>query len=70
LTLDFAGSIFSKSNVNGETGMFIGFVILVAGILLLLSKMGYISGGFWDYIWPILLIALGAKIIFDRKKHK
>ena len=50
--------------------MFIGFVILVAGILLLLSKMGYISGGFWDYIWPILLIALGGKILFDRKKNK
>ena len=48
--------------------MFIGFVVLFAGILLLLSKMGYISGGFWDYIWPILLIALGGKIIFDRKK--
>lgn len=49
--------------------MFVGFALLIAGILLLLAKMGYISGGFWDYFWPIILIALGAKIILDRKRH-
>jgi len=48
--------------------MFVGFAFLIAGTLLLLSKLDIISGGFWDYFWPILLVALGAKMIFDRKK--
>ncbi|MEW5922999.1 MAG: DUF5668 domain-containing protein [Candidatus Zixiibacteriota bacterium] len=49
--------------------MFFGFAILAAGVLLLLAKMDFISGGFWDYFWPIVLIALGANIIFDKKRH-
>ncbi len=49
--------------------MFVGFALLVAGVLLLLAELDIISGGFWDYFWPIVLIALGAKIIFDKKKH-
>ena len=49
--------------------MFWGFAVLIAGVLLLLAEMDIISGGFWDYFWPIVLIALGAKIIFDKKKH-
>jgi len=48
--------------------MFVGFAFVIAGILLILSKMDIISGGFWDYFWPIVLIALGAKIVFDHKK--
>jgi uncharacterized membrane protein HdeD (DUF308 family) len=48
--------------------MFVGFALLIAGILLLLAKFDIITGGFWDYFWPILLIALGAKVIFDHKK--
>ena len=48
--------------------MFVGFAFVIAGVLLLLSKLDIISGGFWDYFWPILLVALGAKMIFDRKK--
>ncbi len=50
--------------------MFIGFALLVAGILLLLAKLDIISGGFWDYFWPILLVALGAKMIFERRKPR
>ncbi len=50
--------------------MFVGFALLVAGILLLLAKLDIISGGFWDYFWPILLVALGAKMIFERKKSR
>jgi uncharacterized membrane protein HdeD (DUF308 family) len=48
--------------------MFVGFAFLIAGVLLLLAKLDLISGGFWDYFWPIILVALGAKMIFDRKK--
>nr|MBN2278413.1 hypothetical protein [candidate division Zixibacteria bacterium] len=47
--------------------MFIGSILVISGILLLLAKLGYIPGGFWDYFWPIILIGLGAKLIFSRK---
>jgi hypothetical protein len=50
--------------------MFVGFAFIIAGALLLLSKLGYISGGFWDYFWPIILVALGAKMIFSHKSTK
>jgi uncharacterized membrane protein HdeD (DUF308 family) len=50
--------------------MFIGLILIIAGILLILSRMDIISGGFWDYFWPIILIALGGKLIFDRRKLK
>jgi hypothetical protein len=48
--------------------MFWGFALIVAGGLMLLSELHMIPGDFWDYLVPIILIALGAKMIFDRKK--
>jgi hypothetical protein len=50
--------------------MFWGIAFLIAGGLLLLSRMHVITGDFWDYLVPIVLIALGAKMIFDRKRHR
>lgn len=50
--------------------MFVGFALLIAGVLMLLSKLDIISGGFWDYFLPIILVALGAEMIFDRKKRR
>jgi len=49
--------------------MFFGFALLIAGILLLLSRADLIPGDFWDYLLPIILIAFGAKTILTRKKN-
>ncbi|SYZ74177.1 hypothetical protein TRIP_C60447 [Candidatus Zixiibacteriota bacterium] len=49
--------------------MFWGIAFLIAGALLLLSRLNVIPGDFWDYLIPIVLIALGAKMIFDRKRR-
>jgi len=48
--------------------MFIGILLLLIGALLLLDKLGIIYGDFWDYLWPVALIALGASMIFERRK--
>jgi len=48
--------------------MLIGFILLIAGILLVLARADVIPGDVWDYLLPIGLIALGAKMIFDKKK--
>lgn len=50
--------------------MFIGFVLILAGILLLLNHLHIIPGDFWDYIWSILLVALGLDMVFKRRKSK
>ncbi|MFH2036273.1 MAG: DUF5668 domain-containing protein [Candidatus Zixiibacteriota bacterium] len=50
--------------------MFFGIALVIAGILLVLSRMGIIYGDFWDYFWPIILIALGVKMVFDHKRPR
>ncbi len=50
--------------------MFLGVLLLVMGFLMLLEKMGVIYGDFWDYLWPVALLALGASMILDRKKGR
>lgn len=51
--------------------MFLGLLLLIIGILLVLDRMGIIYGSFWDYLWPVALIALGADFIIKsaRRKH-
>jgi len=48
--------------------MFIGALLILAGAILLLDKMGYMPGDFWDYFWPVIIIALGIKILFSKRK--
>jgi uncharacterized membrane protein HdeD (DUF308 family) len=48
--------------------MFIGVLLLVMGILALLEKTGYIHGSFWDYLWPVALIALGIDFLFKHSR--
>ncbi len=48
--------------------MFWGAVLIVAGILLLLSRAGVLPGSLWDYLLPIVLIGVGLKIILNRNK--
>jgi len=50
--------------------MFWGVVFILAGILLLGHQMDYIPGDFWDYFWPVILIAFGVKVLFDHKSTK
>ena len=50
--------------------MFIGFLILLVGILMLLDKFGLIHGSFWDYVWPVALIALGLSMVIRNKNSK
>jgi hypothetical protein len=50
--------------------MFIGFLLLLLGTLLLLSQMGIITGGFWNYFWPAAIIAVGLSMIFNHVRSK
>lgn len=48
--------------------MFIGLILVIAGILLLLTRANVIPGDVWDYALPILLIAIGGRLLFNRRK--
>lgn len=42
---------------------FWGGVWIVAGVWLLASSLGLVRVGFWELLWPILLVVLGLKLI-------
>ena len=48
--------------------MFFGFFILALGILFLLKNLGVVYGDIWDILWPLLIIAFGASLVF-KKRH-
>jgi hypothetical protein len=44
--------------------LFWGFVLIVAGGLLLLNNLGILAVNIWDVMWPLFLIALGVWILW------
>src|ERR1700735_4514762 len=57
----------SSSQPRGGSGrVLIGFIVVVAGSLMLLRRMGYPIYS-WIFTWPALLIWLGIYIAIKRK---
>jgi len=50
--------------------MFIGFLIIIIGVLMLCDHLGILPGDVWDYFVPMALIALGISMIFKDKHEK
>lgn len=51
--------------------MFLGILLLILGVLMLLNRLGLIRGGFWDWFWPVAIIAIGLNMLskhFMRRK--
>ncbi len=48
--------------------MFLGFFLVFVGILMLLNKLGMLRGGFWDYVWPAALVAVGLALVLGKRK--
>ena len=46
-----------------------GLVLVVLGVLFLLEEMGIITGSFWGYFWPVILIVVGFSLM-DKDKKK
>lgn len=43
--------------------MLLGVFLIVLGGLFLLENMGLLPAGVWGVFWPLVLIALGLKLI-------
>ncbi|MBI2980462.1 MAG: hypothetical protein HYY41_06540 [Chloroflexi bacterium] len=46
--------------------MFFGLVLIAIGVIMLLIKLGILSGSVWGYAWPIILIILGLSFLGRR----
>ena len=55
---------------NRSRGYFWGIILIALGLLFLLQNMDYLDVGnvFQDY-WPAILILIGVKMLFDRRKR-
>ncbi|MEX2373493.1 MAG: DUF5668 domain-containing protein [Dehalococcoidia bacterium] len=49
--------------------MALGVLLVVIGLLFLLDSLDLIEGVGFGELWPVLLIALGAAIIYDRVRR-
>ncbi|MBI3914858.1 MAG: hypothetical protein HY327_11825 [Chloroflexi bacterium] len=50
--------------------LIIPLILITAGVLLLLSNLGYLPLSFWDTaarFWPLIIIMIGVQIIFGRR---
>ena len=50
--------------------MFFGIVLIILGVLLLFGELGIIHGSFWGYFWPVLVIAVGIRLVVGEKTCK
>jgi hypothetical protein len=50
--------------------MIFGIILVILGALLLLNEMGIIHWSFWGYIWPVIIIAVGVKLIIGGKQKR
>lgn len=50
--------------------MVFGILLIIIGVLLLLSQLGWIAHlHFWGYIWPALIIAIGVNMLAKRSRQ-
>lgn len=49
--------------------MFAGILLIMLGVLVLLSQLDILPGNWWDYFWPLCIVAVGVSMIFRHKKE-
>ena len=53
--------------MNGRS--FWALILILAGVAFLLENIGILPGNAWDFIWPLVLIALGLSFLFGRGRR-
>ena len=49
--------------------MFVGSLMLLIGMLMLLDRLGYLPGDWWDYFWPLAIMALGISMVLRHRNN-
>ena len=53
---------------NNKSGMFWGFILILIGVLFLFQNFDMLDiGDIISTFWPLVLVAIGLKILYDRK---
>jgi hypothetical protein len=47
----------------------VGILILVIGVFFLFKNLGLIAGNVWDVLWPVIVIAIGLRILMRRNRR-
>lgn len=50
--------------------MLFALTVTVIGFLLLFDKMGILPGELWSYFWPLLIIAIGLSMMYNKMSHQ
>ena len=50
--------------------MLFALTVVIIGFLLLFEKMGILSGEMWGYFWPMLIIAIGLSMMYNKMSHR
>lgn len=60
-----------RTSENSLRKVAIGLVLVAAGVLLMLNKLGFLNGGIthWLFSWPMLLVAIGFVNLFGRDNY-
>jgi len=48
--------------------MLLGAILIIFGVLFLLQGLGFILYNIWNIFWPLVLIAVGLKIMTKKGK--
>jgi hypothetical protein len=62
--------IILPKTIREDFVLFIGILLLLLGVLLLLERFGVVYGGFWDWFWPVVIIALGLSLVFKHRRSR
>lgn len=60
-----AAGVISISQPNRP--MFFGISAILIGVVLQMSQFGWLPGGFWGTIWPIIIILIGVSLLHAPK---
>jgi hypothetical protein len=52
-----------------EAPVALGIILIIVGAIFLLDSLGVIDDVSFSELWPILLIALGVMIVYDRLRR-
>src|SRR3972149_2517929 len=62
--------IFGINHISRKNPpIFSGLLIIGIGVLILADRLNYLSGGFWDAFWPLLLVIIGISILLPGGRH-
>ncbi|MFH1111929.1 MAG: DUF5668 domain-containing protein [Patescibacteria group bacterium] len=49
--------------------MFLSYLLIILGLVFLFKNLGWISGGAWGVIWPLIIIIFGVAMLSKKRRN-